>query len=177
MGCGPQETFRSCADIEITRHPLLSNSIAGVEDESFYNDALLESQSGDLDDLGDLEPAHHEADWPPLRGHHRDQLHDLEQLSSIKRKKALLRKKKRLLEQLLRKLRQLIIQSQQLEAATSEDGGWNNDDQMTSPQRTVSQIQLPDEERAAVNDPNSFTWQNGGGKVIPWWERIKSNRH
>ena len=27
MGCGPQETFRSCADVEIVAHPLLSTYV------------------------------------------------------------------------------------------------------------------------------------------------------
>ena len=33
VGCGPQETFRGCADIEIVSHPLLS-ALSGSSDDS-----------------------------------------------------------------------------------------------------------------------------------------------
>ena len=172
MGCGPQETFRSCADIEITRHPLLSNLIRGneenrLEDESFYNDALLETTST-ASTASDSDA---------------DYLYEnVQYTSSIKKKEALLRKKKRLLEQLLHKLRQLIIQSQRLEA----------EDQMASPQRTaVSQIQPPREysyadesgsgDSYSSSGKNAASWsdeqERGQQKVRPWWERIVSNRH
>ena len=32
VGCGPQETFRGCADVEIVPHPLLS-ALAGNSDD------------------------------------------------------------------------------------------------------------------------------------------------
>ena len=32
VGCGPQETFRGCADVEIVPHPLLS-ALSGSSDD------------------------------------------------------------------------------------------------------------------------------------------------
>ena len=76
-------------------------------------------------------------------------------MASIRRKEALLRKKKEILKELIKKLRQLIHQS-----------NVETEDQITSPQRTVSQI-IP---------PNSVE-KSQKATVIPWWERVMSNRH
>ena len=64
-------------------------------------------------------------------------------------------RKRRFLKELIKKLRQLIHQS-----------NVETEDQMTSPQRTVSQI-IP---------PNSVE-KSQKATVIPWWERVMSNRH
>ena len=34
VGCGPQETFRGCADVEIVSHPLLSSVRSDSIDDS-----------------------------------------------------------------------------------------------------------------------------------------------
>lgn len=87
MGCGPQETFRSCADIQILPHPLLMND---DDQEEFYSQALLENQLASEDNTAEL---HHQ------------------KMASIRRKEALLRRKKLLLKQLIKKLRLLIQES------------------------------------------------------------------
>ena len=55
MGCGPQETFRSCADIEIVFHPLLMSaaiknqkdaSLLQQEENNFYDISLHENELG-----------------------------------------------------------------------------------------------------------------------------------
>ncbi len=116
MGCGPQETFRSCSDIQIEPHPLLSTP---AEQEEFYQESLLENE---LSHSGlDVEI---ESDQQ-------------QKLASIRRKEALLKRKKLLLKQLIKKLRHLIEESSRLNGETQ--------DQMTSPQRPMmSQILPPD---------------------------------
>ena len=61
-----------------------------------------------------------------------NQVDEQQTMASIRRKEALLRKKKEILKELIKKLRQLIHQS-----------NVETEDQMTSPQRTVSQIIPP----------------------------------
>ena len=91
-----------------------------------------------------------------------------QRIASIRRKEALLRKKKELLKHLIKKLRDLIIQSNQLTEV---------EDQMTSPQRLVPQIQ-PSTHLENSNFPPKLQYGNEDGpKVRPWWERIMSNRH
>ena len=85
-----------------------------------------------------------------------------QKLASIKRKEALLRKKKEILKELIKKLRQLIQQS-----------NVKIEDQMTSPQRTVSQIIPPSQNFG--DEYNEYSQQKS--TVIPWWERVMSNRH
>ena len=64
--------------------------------------------------------------------------------------------------------RDLIIQSNKLTEV---------EDQMTSPQRLVPQIQ-PSTQLENSNFPRKLQYDNEDGpKVIPWWERIMSNRH
>ena len=83
-----------------------------------------------------------------------------QKMASIRRKEALLRRKKTLLKQLIKKLRLLIQQSSELSEAES------GSDQMTSPQRPISSQILPPE----LN-------QEEYAQVMPWWERIMSNKH
>ena len=91
-----------------------------------------------------------------------DEFENQQKMASLRRKEALLRKKKQILKELIKKLRQLIQQSNVVQT----------EDQMTSPQRTVSQILPPNNQ---VNNQE----QNYQSKstVIPWWERVMSNRH
>ena len=87
IGCGPQEHFRSCADIEIVPHPLLQSlELEAVEEFQ----PLLEN---DLDFEAEISELHHQ------------------KKVSIRRKEALLKRKKLLLKQLIKKLRLLIHQS------------------------------------------------------------------
>ena len=69
MGCGPQETFRSCADIQIVFHPLLMSGTKkgqqGLlhEEDTFYDVSLLENElasspSSDAEDGGAISGAH-----------------------------------------------------------------------------------------------------------------------
>ena len=81
-----------------------------------------------------------------------------QKMASLRRKEALLRKKKQILKKLIKKLRQLIQQSNVVQT----------EDQMTSPQRTVSQILPPNTQQ---------NYQQSKSTVIPWWERVMSNRH
>jgi hypothetical protein len=147
--------FRSCADIKIIRHPLLSSLMDGQhaskyeEEEDFYDEALLEN----------------DVRRPP--SFQIEQVDQHRDLASIRKKEALLRKKKKLLEQVIKKLRQLIIQSQ-----VTED-----DDQMSSPQRTVSQIKLSPEAAGSQSQNWQLSKDGNGQQVIPWWDRILSNRH
>ena len=85
-----------------------------------------------------------------------------QKLASIRRKEALLRKKKEILKALIKKLRQLIQQS-----------NVDIEDQDTSPQRTVSQIIPPHGSQSSYRD--EYSQQKS--TVIPWWERVMSNRH
>ena len=88
-----------------------------------------------------------------------ENIENQQKMASIRRKEALLRKKKQILKELIKKLRQLIQQSNVVQT----------EDQMTSPQRTVSQIIPP-------NAKNEQSYKSES-TVIPWWERVMSNRH
>ena len=69
MGCGPQETFRSCADIQIVVHPLLMSATKKGqqgqllhEEATFYDVSLLEnelaSSPSSAEDGGAISGAH-----------------------------------------------------------------------------------------------------------------------
>ena len=95
IGCGPQENFRSCADIEIVPHPLLQENFK-------HSDQVLQPL---LENDLDSEVA--EQDYE-------------EMAASIRRKEILLQRKKLLLKQLIKKLRLLIRESSELIGETSD---------------------------------------------------------
>lgn len=119
------------------------------DSRDLYEESLLENE---LD-----EAKHNDKDDDDNFGH------SLQKLASIRRKEALLRKKKQLLREVIKKLRELISQSQIFE----------ENDQMASPQRTVSQFLPP----PSSSNLDQFNDNDDGAKVRPWWDRIMSNRH
>lgn len=184
MGCGPQETFRSCADIKIVFHPLLmsmatkggwnGNSLPEEQQEdTFYDISVLENElasspSSPLSEnsgLGDgISDGSHKL-------HH-------QKLASIRRKEALLRRKKTLLKQLIKKLRLLIQQSERdrKEDGTSGSGSGSGPDQMTSPNKMVVSQIIPQEKDKSLFYQKEYATPNAA-HVKPWWERIMSNKH
>jgi hypothetical protein len=96
LGCGPQETFRSCADIRITPHPLLSppqESNHILQEDQFHQDHFMDDNDNLAIDFSDI--ANEEDD-----------------ILALERKEELLRKKKLILEKVLEKLTELIFLSQ-----------------------------------------------------------------
>jgi len=116
MGCGPQETFRGCADISIVPHPMLSmakrpsvddNALKKVDEEidtkleEFFS--LANDEHSSAEDYDYVETADYDVD------------------------EAALVAKKRMLDRIMDRLKQLILESQQIQENQQEQQLRHND--------------------------------------------------
>jgi len=178
VGCGPQETFRGCADVEIVPHPLLS-ALSTSSDDLIRNEkeeqAVFISEPIFEKDIPDYEPS---------------STADLFENSSSSTEEAeviALRRKKVLLERVMKRLRELIIASQP-KAQKEEDYDYNEENKKSGwkywDMEPVNESSNNDMSAELKEKPRMHSeWENNNdlesesSNVNPWWERIISNRH
>jgi len=178
VGCGPQETFRGCADVEIVPHPLLS-ALSTSSDDLIRNEkeeqAVFISEPIFEKDIPDYEPS---------------STADLFENSSSSTEEAevfALRRKKVLLERVMKRLRELIIASQP-KAQKEEDYDYNEENKKSGwkywDMEPVNESSNNDMSAKLKEKPRMYSeWENNNdlesesSNVNPWWERIISNRH
>ena len=165
LGCGPQETFRSCSDIRIVPHPLLSNNNQreeeSYEEEEYYYD---DDEDGDLSiDFNNI--------VNPLQ----------DGPSELEKKKMLLKKKQELLKKVLKRLESLIMLSQ--------SGGDEGSAVIKSPWEAIEEMRAAAENKKIFKPKEHYEYyydeeeeeeasrSGSGGQVLPWWEKILSNKH
>jgi len=179
VGCGPQETFRGCADIEIVSHPLLS-ALSGSSDDSIRNEqkeeeAVFISEPIFEKDIPDYEPSFNE-----------DLLENTSS-STDEEDVVALRRKKTLLERVMKRLRELIIASQP-KVEKEDDYDYNEDDKksgwkywdmepVTESYDNHKSLELREKPRMYLDTSSSNMAENEVSDINPWWERIISNRH
>jgi len=173
LGCGPQEHFRSCADIRIVPHPLLKayNQKMGINTTSVGNkygsfnvgkfaptstssDAADEQLAIDFSEISEVEE---------------------DSVTTAREREELLMKKKVILERVLAKLKELILINSDKDPASSNNKGqgeseanWNSLDDMREEEWNSKPLKPDWSEQGiiAAGDPDD-----------PWWNKIVSNAH
>ena len=147
--CRTQETFRSCADIKIVPHPLLSG-LGDFKQKPVKDDDDL---SIDFEDIAMSDDS----------------------LADTERKEALLRRKKLILEKVLLKLKELILLSQESDKGDETEYGSYNTNYLDDMRAEASEQKI----FAPSWDERDYSYNYGedDGDVNPWWEKIISNRH
>lgn len=187
VGCGPQETFRGCADVEIVSHPLLSSvrsdsiddTQRGNDKELFFDEVLIEKGIND---------GH-------LHSVEEDEIVDVAQSLIDEEDLMELRRKKTLLERVMARLRELITASQQTGENEIYDENEYHDEDVKAPgwkywntQGAGDSVRQETNAKVYHSSPtyinqsprkNSFSsiFEVQGGAGDRSWERIKSNRH
>lgn len=155
LGCGPQEHFRSCADIRIVPHPLLSpDQKLDFTDEHFLADSAENLSIGFFNSDGKKDYISFEEELPE--------------------NKVSLERKRELLEQVLLKLQELIMSTDKIEKDRFSTM-YSNDVEDLRAEASNRRIFAPEPDwNNPIYDDDSEDTADSDGR---WWNKILSNRH